>query len=222
MSGRATKVVSLSLSLSLSLYLSIYLSLTISLSLFRLRLFTICLSPADARYFLSISDLADSEKWSGNKNKFRKSKANGGVLCLTFINGQVTTNKQIFYGLSLQSFKWWRNATLDLVVNVNLHYGISTIVGYLMPNPLYAYTYIKYIWFGLVDFYDIYLCSFFNAKSYLHTHTHTHTHIHTHTHTYIYIHIYIYIYIYINIYIYWICMVCKLILLIIFFKRTEA
>ncbi len=32
-------------------------------------------------------------------------------------------------------------------------YGISTIVGYLMPNPFY--TYIKYIGFGLVGFYDI-------------------------------------------------------------------
>ncbi len=36
-------------------------------------------------------------------------------------------------------------------------YGISTIVGYFMPNPLYTYIYIyiKYIWFGLVGFYDI-------------------------------------------------------------------
>ena len=32
-------------------------------------------------------------------------------------------------------------------------YGISTIVGYLMPNPLY--TYILNIWFGLVGFYGI-------------------------------------------------------------------
>ena len=32
-------------------------------------------------------------------------------------------------------------------------YGISTIVGYLMPNPLY--TYIKYILFGLVGFHGI-------------------------------------------------------------------
>ncbi len=32
-------------------------------------------------------------------------------------------------------------------------YGISTIVGYLMPNPLYIY--IKYIWFGLFFFYGI-------------------------------------------------------------------
>ena len=32
-------------------------------------------------------------------------------------------------------------------------YGISTIVGYLIPNPLEKY--IKYIGFGLVDFYGI-------------------------------------------------------------------
>ena len=32
-------------------------------------------------------------------------------------------------------------------------YGTSTIVGYLMPNPLYIYT--KYIGFGLVGFYGI-------------------------------------------------------------------
>ena len=32
-------------------------------------------------------------------------------------------------------------------------YGISTIVGYLMPNPLYTYIYQIYmIWFGLVWF----------------------------------------------------------------------
>ena len=33
-------------------------------------------------------------------------------------------------------------------------YGISTIVGYLMPNPL-LYIYIKYVWIGLFGFYDI-------------------------------------------------------------------
>ena len=33
-------------------------------------------------------------------------------------------------------------------------YGISTIVAYLMPNPVYN-IYIKYIWFGLVGFYGI-------------------------------------------------------------------
>ena len=34
-------------------------------------------------------------------------------------------------------------------------YGISTIVGYLMPNPVYIYIYIKYTGFGLVGFYGI-------------------------------------------------------------------
>ena len=33
-------------------------------------------------------------------------------------------------------------------------YGISTIVGYLMPNPLYT-LYVKYIWFGWIGFYGI-------------------------------------------------------------------
>ena len=33
-------------------------------------------------------------------------------------------------------------------------YGISTIVGYLMPNP-FLYIYIKYIGFGLVGLYGI-------------------------------------------------------------------
>ena len=33
-------------------------------------------------------------------------------------------------------------------------YGISTIVGYLMPNSS-LYRYIKYVWFGLVGFYGI-------------------------------------------------------------------
>ena len=34
-------------------------------------------------------------------------------------------------------------------------YGISTIVGYLMPNPIYTYTNILNIWFNLVGFHDI-------------------------------------------------------------------
>ena len=33
-------------------------------------------------------------------------------------------------------------------------YGISTIVGYLMLNPLYTYI-LNRIWFGLVGFYGI-------------------------------------------------------------------
>ena len=33
-------------------------------------------------------------------------------------------------------------------------YGVSTIVGYLMPNS-FLYIYIKYIWFSLVGFYVI-------------------------------------------------------------------
>ena len=31
-------------------------------------------------------------------------------------------------------------------------YRISIIIGYLMPNPVYTYIYIKDIWFGLVGF----------------------------------------------------------------------
>ena len=33
-------------------------------------------------------------------------------------------------------------------------YGILTVVGYLMPNPLYTYI-LNMIWFGMVWFYDI-------------------------------------------------------------------
>ena len=33
-------------------------------------------------------------------------------------------------------------------------YGISTIIGYLIPNPLYTYMF-RYIGFGLVGFYGI-------------------------------------------------------------------
>ena len=36
-----------------------------------------------------------------------------------------------------------------------MFYGISTVVGYLMPNSLHTYIYIKYIGFGLVGFYGI-------------------------------------------------------------------
>ena len=42
-------------------------------------------------------------------------------------------------------------------------YGISIIVGYLMPNPLYTYILYK-IWFGWVLWY-INHCRLFNAKS---------------------------------------------------------
>ena len=45
-------------------------------------------------------------------------------------------------------------------------YGISTIIGYLMPNPLYTYIFnIKdLVWFGLV-LWHINHCRLFNAKS---------------------------------------------------------
>ena len=45
-------------------------------------------------------------------------------------------------------------------------YGISTIVGYLMPNPLYTYILNIYnlVWFGWVLWY-INHCRLFNAKS---------------------------------------------------------
>ena len=42
-------------------------------------------------------------------------------------------------------------------------YGISTIVGYSMPNPLYIY-WIYMIWFGWV-LWHINYCRLFNAKS---------------------------------------------------------
>ena len=46
-------------------------------------------------------------------------------------------------------------------------YGISTIVGYLMPNPIYTYILNKYmVWFGWV-LCHINHCWLFNAKSYL-------------------------------------------------------
>ena len=46
--------------------------------------------------------------------------------------------------------------------------GISTIVGYLMANPLYTYVLNIYdlVWFGLVLWY-INQCNLFNVKSYL-------------------------------------------------------
>ena len=42
-------------------------------------------------------------------------------------------------------------------------YGISMIVGNLMPSPLNTYIRIKYIWFGLV-LWHINHCTLFNAK----------------------------------------------------------
>ena len=34
-------------------------------------------------------------------------------------------------------------------------YGISNIVGYLMPNPIYTYILKMYIWYDLVGLYGI-------------------------------------------------------------------
>ena len=34
-------------------------------------------------------------------------------------------------------------------------YGISTLVGYLMPNSFYTYIHIKYVGFMLIGFYGI-------------------------------------------------------------------
>ena len=47
-------------------------------------------------------------------------------------------------------------------------YGISTIVGYLMPNPFYTYILNIYdlVWFGWV-LWHINYCRLFNAKSFL-------------------------------------------------------
>ena len=47
-------------------------------------------------------------------------------------------------------------------------YGVSTVVGYLMPNPLYTYILNIYdlVWFGWV-LWHINYCRLFNAKSYL-------------------------------------------------------
>ena len=53
-------------------------------------------------------------------------------------------------------------ATINGLVGL---YGISTIVGYLIPNPLYTYILKIYvIWFGWV-LWHINHCRLFNAKS---------------------------------------------------------
>ena len=47
-------------------------------------------------------------------------------------------------------------------------YGILTIIGYLVTNPLYTYIlYIYMMWFGWLLWYIIY-CRLFNARSCLH------------------------------------------------------
>ena len=52
-------------------------------------------------------------------------------------------------------------------------YGISTIVGYLMPNPVF-YIYIKYIGFGLVKFYGISTIAFYLMPNPFYTYLPTH------------------------------------------------
>ena len=50
---------------------------------------------------------------------------------------------------------WWLEGVQEIQSPFGLvgFYGISTIVGYLMPNLFFIN--IKYIWFGLVGFYGI-------------------------------------------------------------------
>ena len=45
-------------------------------------------------------------------------------------------------------------------------YGISTLVGYLMPNPLYTYILDNMIWCDWVSWH-ISPCRLFNGKSFL-------------------------------------------------------
>ena len=62
-----------------------------------------------------------------------------------------------FYGISTIVGYLRPNPLYTYILNIWFglvgFYGISTIVGYLRPNPLY--TYILNIWFGLVGFYGI-------------------------------------------------------------------
>ena len=59
-------------------------------------------------------------------------------------------------------------------------YGISTIVGYLMPNPFYTYILNIYmIWFGWV-LWHINHCRLFNAKSFLYIYIKYIYHLETH------------------------------------------
>ena len=70
-----------------------------------------------------------------------------------FYDLQNVSNTQFFFLSILMKIKFTYKECIMFVE----FYGISSIVGYLMPNPLYIYTYIyiKYIWFGLVGFYGI-------------------------------------------------------------------
>ena len=86
-----------------------------------------------------------------------------------------------YIGLVLVSFYdiinhcWLFNARSRLYIHIKYvgfglvwFYGISTITGYLMPNPIYTYTLNIYdlVWFGLV-LWHINHCRLFNAKSFL-------------------------------------------------------
>ena len=79
----------------------------------------------------------------------------------------------IWFGLILRHINHWRsfNARSSLYIYIKYiwfglvwFYGISTIVGYLMPNPLYTYILNIMIWFGLI-LWHINHCRLFNARS---------------------------------------------------------
>ena len=73
-----------------------------------------------------------------------------------------------FYGISTIIGYLMLNPVYTYILNIYdlvWFYGISIIVGYLMPNPLYTYILNVYmIWFGLV-LWHINHCMLLNAKS---------------------------------------------------------
>ena len=104
-----------------------------------------------------------------------------------------------FYGISTIGGNFMPNPLCTWICLIRFGWFLWHIklVGYLIPNPLY--TYISNI---CIHWYIIYMYIIDISNKYTHTHTHTHTHTqthkhthkHTHTHTHIYIYIYIYIY----------------------------
>ena len=99
----------------------------------------------------------------------RASNENQTHLCRVANNYTTRGEKAIEKGRKLYfvyMYIYWMEAFVVYLSCVEF-YGISTIQGYLMPNPLYTYILNIYrIWFGRV-LWHINHCRLFNAKSFL-------------------------------------------------------
>ena len=125
--------------------------------------------------FTAIKEITKGKNQLLSKNKDQKTKKSGNMKIFKYNLWNLIRIRKI--GLVLWHINHCRlfNAKSSLYIYIKYiwfglvwFYGISTIVGYLMPNPLYTYILNIYdlVWLGWV-LWHINHCRLFNAKSFL-------------------------------------------------------